>query len=416
MPAELNPTIIIAVAAAIGVLLIVFGAMSRQPKDAVQQRLEQLVVKPRRSKKLSSSSRSSSAPFAPCPAPLADHRRRTGRHDRSAEGRLHRAGYPGGLRGADWMGVKVLSAICFGIGFTVLFLAISGFPLNVLFGIGGLAVGFLAPEFWLGRKIRQRSMDMTLQLPDALDLLTISVEAGLGFDAALAKVVEKMEGPLITEFRQALAEIRMGRARRTPPDVATRADAQPVTNFIGAIVQAEQLGVPIAKVLQIQSQQLRIERRQRAEEQAAKAPVKMLFPMVGCIFPTIFIVILGPAIVTVVRGVGIDVLPALRPAILLVDDDPTLRSVLTRRLERDGFAIRLPRRAPRRSPPWIGVARHPRRRPDDARHGRLRALPAGEADRRPADHRPQRGGRQRGEGAGPGALCRGLRHQAVRPR
>ena len=131
----------------------------------------------------------------------------------AAEGRLHRAGYPGGLRGADWMGVKVLSAICFGIGFTVLFLAISGFPLNVLFGIGGLAVGFLAPEFWLGRKIRQRSMDMTLQLPDALDLLTISVEAGLGFDA-LAKVVEKMEGPLITEFRQALAEIRMGRARR----------------------------------------------------------------------------------------------------------------------------------------------------------------------------------------------------------
>jgi tight adherence protein C len=98
----------------------------------------------------------------------------------------------------------------------------------------------------------------------------------------------------------------MGRLRRDAlRDVATRADAQPVTNFIGAIVQAEQLGVPIAKVLQIQSQQLRVERRQRAEEAAAKAPVKMLFPMVGCIFPTIFIVILGPAIVTVVRGVGI---------------------------------------------------------------------------------------------------------------
>ncbi len=224
----------------------------------------------------------------------------------AAEARLHRAGYPGGLRGADWMGVKVLSAICFGIGFTILFLIISGFPLNIMFGIGGLAVGFLAPEFWLGRKIRARQMDMILQLPDALDLLTISVEAGLGFDAALAKVVEKMEGPLITEFRQALAEIRMGRARRDAlRDVATRADVQPVTNFIGAIVQAEQLGVPIAKVLQIQSQQLRVDRRQRAEEQAAKAPVKMLFPMVGCIFPTIFIVILGPAIVTVVRGVGI---------------------------------------------------------------------------------------------------------------
>jgi tight adherence protein C len=204
------------------------------------------------------------------------------------------------------MGVKVLSSILFGIGFTILFLLFAGFPMNVFFGIGGLALGFLFPEFWLGRKIRQRQTDMILQLPDALDLLTISVEAGLGFDAALAKVVEKMEGPLISEFRQALAEIRMGRLRRDAlRDVAARCDVQPVTNFIGAIVQAEQLGVPIAKVLQIQSQQLRIERRQRAEEAAAKAPVKMLFPMVGCIFPTIFIVILGPAIVTVVRGVGI---------------------------------------------------------------------------------------------------------------
>jgi len=146
-------------------------------------------------------------------------------------------------------------------------------------------------------------MAMTLQLPDALDLLTISVEAGLGFDAALAKVVEKMYGPLVDEFRQALAEVRMGRSRRDAlRDVASRADAQPVSNFIGAIVQAEQLGVPIAKVLQIQSNQLRIERRQRAEEAAAKAPVKMLFPMVGCIFPTIFIVILGPAVVTVMGG------------------------------------------------------------------------------------------------------------------
>ena len=175
-----------------------------------------------------------------------------------------------------------------------------------MFLLGGGAIGFIGPEFWLGRRIRARSMAMVLQLPDALDLLTISVEAGLGFDAALAKVVEKMEGPLVNEFRQALAEIRMGRSRRDAlRDVVTRADAQPVSNFIGAIVQAEQLGVPIAKVLQIQSQQLRIERRQRAEEAAAKAPVKMLFPMVGCIFPTIFIVILGPAIVTVMGGVGI---------------------------------------------------------------------------------------------------------------
>ncbi|RPH36310.1 MAG: type II secretion system F family protein [Chloroflexi bacterium] len=302
------PTLLIPVLAAIAVLLIVFGTMTRPPKDAVQQRLEQLVVKP----KTLEEAELEQPFFERAVRPVVQRLSRLGRRGAQggmvevAEGRLHRAGYPGGLRGADWMGVKVLSSIVFGIAFTIIFLLVSGFPVNILFGVGGLALGYMAPEFWLGRKIRARQTDMILQLPDALDLLTISVEAGLGFDAALAKVVEKMEGPLITEYRQALAEIRMGRLRRDAlRDVASRCDVQAVTNFIGAIVQAEQLGVPIAKVLQIQSQQLRIERRQRAEEAAAKAPVKMLFPMVGCIFPTIFIVILGPAIVTVVRGVGI---------------------------------------------------------------------------------------------------------------
>jgi tight adherence protein C len=224
------------------------------------------------------------------------------------DAKLQKAGYPGGLRGADWVGVKLLSAIVFAVLFLLLGLLMTGgtFVVALLFAFVGVAVGYIAPEFWLGRKIRSRAMELVLQLPDALDLLTISVEAGLGFDAALAKVVEKMEGPLVDEFRQALAEVRMGRTRRDAlRDVASRSDAQPVSNFIGAIIQAEQLGVPIAKVLQIQSQQLRIERRQRAEEAAAKAPVKMLFPMVGCIFPTIFIVILGPAIVTVMGGVGV---------------------------------------------------------------------------------------------------------------
>ena len=191
--------------------------------------------------------------------------------------------------------------------FFFLGLLIGGPPLGFFFGHGwAWPSASSAPSSGWAAASAAVGMGMILQLPDALDLLTISVEAGLGFDAALAKVVEKMEGPLVNEFRQALAEVRMGRTRRDAlRDVVARADAQPVSNFIGAIVQAEQLGVPIAKVLQIQSQQLRIERRQRAEEAAAKAPVKMLFPMVGCIFPTIFIVILGPAIITVMGGVGI---------------------------------------------------------------------------------------------------------------
>ena len=130
-------------------------------------------------------------------------------------------------------------------------------------------------------------------------------DQGLGFDAALGKVVEKLKGPLTEEFRRALAEIRVGKPRRDAlRDIVPRTEVQALTNFIGAIIQAEQLGVSISKVLQVQSEQLRIERRQRAEEMAAKAPIKMLFPLVGCIFPSLFIVILGPAIILIIIGLS----------------------------------------------------------------------------------------------------------------
>jgi tight adherence protein C len=298
--------ILIAILAAAAVLLITYGVAARPSEDAVQARLSQLVVQPKSLEEMELDQPFYERVMRPTIQRLARlGRRQDGGMIARTDTKLEKAGYPGGLRGADWVGVKVLSLIGFAVlGFILgLLLTKATIVAALLFTLFGAALGYMAPEFWLGRKIRARSMAMTLQLPDALDLLTISVEAGLGFDAALAKVVEKMEGPLVDEFRQALAEVRMGRARRDAlRDVANRADSQPVSNFIGAIVQAEQLGVPIAKVLQIQSNQLRVERRQRAEEAAAKAPVKMLFPMVGCIFPTIFIVILGPAIVTVMGG------------------------------------------------------------------------------------------------------------------
>jgi tight adherence protein C len=304
MPTE----VIIAALGAAAVLLITIGVTARPPKDAVQARLEQLVVQPKSLEEFELQTPFFDRVLRPLVKRLSKVGRRgdQGGVIARTDAKLEKAGYPGGLRGADWMGVKILCTIVFAVVFFFLGLVIGRAALGFIFALMGAAFGFIGPEFWLGRRIRARSYAMILQLPDALDLLTISVEAGLGFDAALAKVVEKMEGPLVNEFRQALAEIRMGRTRREAlRDIVQRADAQPVANFIGAIVQAEQLGVPIAKVLQIQSQQLRIERRQRAEEAAAKAPVKMLFPMVGCIFPTIFIVILGPAIVTVMGGVGI---------------------------------------------------------------------------------------------------------------
>ncbi len=304
MPME----ILVAAVAAAAVLLITVGLSTRPGKDAVQQRLEQLVVQPKSLEEYELQQPFFERAVRPLVKRLARAGRRADQGGLIArtDAKLEKAGYPGGLRGADWMGVKLLAAIAFVVLGFLLGLLLGGVTGGLFFALVGAGVGFMGPEFWLGRRIRARTQAMVLQLPDALDLLTISVEAGLGFDAALAKVVEKMEGPLVAEFRQALAEIRMGRSRRDSlRDVAKRADSQPINNFIGAIVQAEQLGVPIAKVLQIQSNQLRIERRQRAEEAAAKAPVKMLFPMVGCIFPTIFIVILGPAILTVIKGVGI---------------------------------------------------------------------------------------------------------------
>jgi tight adherence protein C len=304
MPSE----ILVAAIAAAAVLIITIGLATRPPKDAVQQRLEQLVVQPRTLEEFELDQPLFERAIRPIVKRLARAGRRGDQGGLIArtDAKLEKAGYPGGLRGADWVGVKLLAAIGFAVLGFLLGLLLGGITGSLFFALVGAGVGYMGPEFWLGRRIRSRGFEMLLQLPDALDLLTISVEAGLGFDAALAKVVEKMEGPLVDEFRQALAEIRMGRSRRDAlRDVAKRADSQPINNFIGAIVQAEQLGVPIAKVLQIQSNQLRIERRQRAEEAAAKAPVKMLFPMVGCIFPTIFIVILGPAIITVMKGPGI---------------------------------------------------------------------------------------------------------------
>jgi len=214
------------------------------------------------------------------------------------------AGNPGDMRIADWLGVKALIA---GATAVLLFLvgqlAGNDTVLAIIMGVVGIGIGYILPEFWLGRRIKGRQKVILKMIPDALDLLTISVRAGLGFDAALAKVVEKLPGPLSDEFRRALAEVRVGKARREAlRDMIPRTNVQPLSNFIGAIIQAETLGVSISKVLQIQSEQLRIERRQRAEQLAAQAPIKMLFPLVGCIFPSLFIVILGPAVIQMINN------------------------------------------------------------------------------------------------------------------
>ncbi|HDN80393.1 MAG TPA: type II secretion system F family protein, partial [Chloroflexi bacterium] len=137
-------------------------------------------------------------------------------------------------------------------------------------------------------------------LPDALDLITISVEAGLGFDAALARVAEKWDNELSREFARALGEMRVGRPRHEAlRDMAARAGIPEVANFVAAVIQADQLGVSIAKVMRVQSEQMRIRRRQKAEELAHKAPIKMIVPLVVLVFPSILIILLGPALISI---------------------------------------------------------------------------------------------------------------------
>jgi tight adherence protein C len=218
--------------------------------------------------------------------------------------RLETAGNPGDLTVPDWLALKVIVGGLLGGGLFVLFLIFRS-PLTtaLIIGLGGVGIGFVGPEFWLRTRIRERKRLILKTLPDSLDLLTISVKAGLGFDAALQRVVDKVPGPLSYEFRIALAEIRVGKQRRDAlRAILPRTDVKPLSAFIGAVLQAEALGVPIARVLQIQSEQIRIERRQRVETSAAKAPVKMLFPLVGCILPALFVVILGPAIILIAQN------------------------------------------------------------------------------------------------------------------
>ncbi len=162
------------------------------------------------------------------------------------------------------------------------------------------AIGFSLPLFWLRSAVRSRQRLIVKSLPDAMDLITTCVEAGLGLDAALAKVSEQMKGPLAKEFAQTLREVSMGRLRREAlSDLGQRTGVPELISFVNAIIQAEQLGVSIAHVLKVQSDQMRTHRRQRAEQLAHEAPIKMMFPLVMCIFPAFMLVILGPAVIRI---------------------------------------------------------------------------------------------------------------------
>ena len=169
--------------------------------------------------------------------------------------------------------------------------------------LGGLAaLGLFLPQIWLQQRVGQRQKHIIKSLPDAFDLITTCVEAGLGLDSALSRVAEKVEGPFAEELSRTLHEVALGRMRRDAlQELGERTGVPDLISFVNAVIQAERMGSSVGTVLRVQAEQLRIRRRQRAEAQAYKAPVKMIFPLVLCIFPTLFIVILGPAVITIIQ-------------------------------------------------------------------------------------------------------------------
>ena len=297
-----TPLIIGAVLVGIAIIVIVIALGSRKPGDALSARLAEYSMRetPATLEEIELSMPFSERVLAPMIRRASGFMVRftPARSLESARHKLDLAGNPNNWTPSEFFGVRAVACAALG---GLIFLMLSVANVDWLQRIGMTVVfallGFMLPALWLGQKIRSRKDSVIRSLPDALDLLTICVEAGLGFDQAMQKVAEKWDDELSRAFARVLHEIRLGKTRREAlRDLANRLDLSDVTSFVAAVIQAEQLGVSIAKVLRIQADQMRIRRRQRAEEKAHQAPVKMLFPMVFLIFPAIWIVLLGPAL------------------------------------------------------------------------------------------------------------------------
>jgi len=298
------PIPVIAIVAFIGlaVVLIVVGFSARDPKESLQARLSDYSA---RDQVASLEEIELSMPFserviAPIVRNAAEFVRRftPERTLESARHKLDLAGNPRNWSAAEFFGIRALAAAVLAALIFIL-LSITGADVGqrVGFAAGFGLLGFLLPALWLGGKIRSRQSSVVKSMPDALDLLTVCVEAGLGFDQAMKKVAEKWENELSQAFARVIQEVQLGRLRREAlRDMARRMEVPDMTSFIAAVIQAETLGVSMGKILRIQSDQMRMRRRQRAEEKAHQASIKMLIPMVFLIFPSIYVVLLGPAV------------------------------------------------------------------------------------------------------------------------
>ncbi|MCQ3953734.1 type II secretion system F family protein [Chloroflexi bacterium CFX2] len=222
--------------------------------------------------------------------------------------KLELAGNPGRIDAATFLATRFVGAALFG-GVLLLFstLPTANWPLARVVLVVGIftLLGFFFPQLWLQSRINRRQNEVRKAMPDALDLLTICVEAGLGFDAAMSKVSEKWENELSILFGRAIREVQLGKTQREAlRDMADRVGLPELTSFVAAVIQSQILGVSLAKVLRIQSDQMRIKRRQRAEEEAHKAPVKMIIPMALLTFPSIMIILMAPAAFQIADAFG----------------------------------------------------------------------------------------------------------------
>lgn len=221
--------------------------------------------------------------------------------------RLELAGNPWPIDASTFLAIRfILAVVLGGLAVAVVLNSASQSATDSFLYIGGATfAGFFLPHLMLTSRITRRQKDIRKAMPDALDLLTICVEAGLGFDAAMSKVAEKWETELSLAFSRVIREVQLGKVRRDAlKDMSDRLGIAEMTSFVAAIIQSEQLGVSMAKVLRIQADQMRVKRRQRAEEEAHKAPIKMIIPMALLIFPTIMIIILTPAAIQIMTSLG----------------------------------------------------------------------------------------------------------------
>jgi tight adherence protein C len=206
------------------------------------------------------------------------------------------AGRPGGLGAGEFMAVRyVLTAALCSLGILIGALAQNRVVLAVGAALGG-AIGLYGPMLWLRLRLNRRRAEIQIELPDVIDVLVVCVEAGLTFEAAMEKVVEKYDHAMAEEFGRVMQEVRLGRPRlEALNDMGQRTGVEELNNFVQAIIQSEQLGSGVSKILRIQSDEMRLKRLVTAQERGARASLKMLLPMLGCIFPTLWVILLGPA-------------------------------------------------------------------------------------------------------------------------